>query len=98
MSQNAFHVALVVIEIHIAYSHSLKDKRMALRGLKDTLKRQFNVSVTEVGYLDNWQRSQIVCSAVATEKKLIHQLHARIEKHVLETVDGELVYCDLEWL
>ncbi|MCG8668162.1 MAG: DUF503 domain-containing protein [Pseudomonadales bacterium] len=96
--ENTFHVGLIVIELHIPYSHSLKEKRMALRSLKDILGKQYNVSVNEVGFQDNWQRAQIACSAVSNEVKRLQQLQAKIESYIIDYVDAELIYCDLEIL
>ena len=57
------HIGLLQLDIHIPYAHSLKDKRMALRSLKDRLRKRFNVSVSELAHQELWQRSGvgIVC-------------------------------------
>ena len=52
-------IALLTLDIHIPHAHSLKDKRMILRSLKDRLRSKFNVSVSEVDHQDLWQRSQV---------------------------------------
>ncbi len=41
-------IALLTLDIHIPHAHSLKDKRMVVRRLKDRLRSKFNVSVSEV--------------------------------------------------
>ena len=53
------HVALLELDLHIPHAHSLKDKRMAVRSLKDRLRKRFNVSVSEVDHQDLWQRAAI---------------------------------------
>jgi len=60
-------VALLTVEFHVPGSHSLKDKRMVMRRVKDRLKK-FNVSVAEVEYHDLWQRSALAIVTVSTDQ------------------------------
>jgi hypothetical protein len=53
------HIALLEIDLHIPYAQSLKDKRMAIRSLKDRLRKRFNVAVAEVDHQDRWQRAEV---------------------------------------
>ena len=52
MSDPDLFICLLTIELLIPSARSLKDKRSAVRGLKDRLRSRFNASVAEVGYLD----------------------------------------------
>jgi len=52
-------VFAVQIDLHIHGSQSLKDKRRVIRGLIESLKSKYNVSVVEIDYLDKWQRALI---------------------------------------
>jgi uncharacterized protein YlxP (DUF503 family) len=54
MSDPAIHVSLLTMELLIPWSRSLKDRRSAVRGLKERLRSRFNASVAEVGYQDKW--------------------------------------------
>ncbi len=67
-------VGVLVIELFIPESGSLKSKRYAVRSIKDRLKNKFNVSVAEIDYADKWQRSLIGVAAVANESKLIESM------------------------
>ena len=98
MKENPIHVVLVVMEIHLPYSQSLKDKRMTLNRLKDKISNKLNVAIAEVGHQDSWQRSQIACTSLSTDKKQLQQLQSQIESLVIQNLDGELLYCDSEWL
>jgi uncharacterized protein YlxP (DUF503 family) len=53
------HIGLLQLDIHIPYAHSLKDKRMALRSLKDRLRKHFNVAISELDHQDLWQRAAV---------------------------------------
>jgi uncharacterized protein YlxP (DUF503 family) len=61
-------VALLSIELYIPHAHSLKEKRMVLRGVKDRTAK-FNVSVAEVEHHDLWQRAGLAVVTVATDEK-----------------------------
>ena len=50
-------VAVGTVELHLPDVGSLKGKRHALKGLKDTLRRRFEISVAEVDHHDVWQRA-----------------------------------------
>ena len=67
-------VGVLVIELFIPESGSLKSKRYAIRSIKDRLKNKFNVSVAEIDYADKWQRASIGVAAVSNESKLIESM------------------------
>jgi len=52
-------VGLLILELQIPDARSLKDKRQILRGLKDRLRRKFNIAVAELDFHDVWQTSTI---------------------------------------
>ena len=98
MQHPSFHVVVILIELHLPYSQSLKDKRMALRGIKDRLAKRFNLAIAEVGFQDSWQRAQLACTSLSCDRKILEKLRDQVETTVQESFDGELVLCDLEWL
>ena len=49
------------ISLVIDQSHSLKEKRMVLRRIKDRVRERLHVSVNEVGEHDIWQRAELGC-------------------------------------
>ena len=61
-------MGLLTLELRIAHSQSLKDKRQVLRSLKDRLRRRFNISVAEVGFQDTWQRSLVGVATVSGDR------------------------------
>ena len=74
-------VALLQIELHLPYSHSLKDKRMALRSVKDRLRKRFNVSVSELDHQDLWQRAQIGVASIGPDAGYLEdQLNLALEE------------------
>jgi uncharacterized protein YlxP (DUF503 family) len=66
-------IALLTLDIHIPEAHSLKDKRMVIRRLKDRLRSGFNVSVSEVEHQELWQRSQVSVVTVGSDDTSVRQ-------------------------
>ncbi|TYO94764.1 DUF503 domain-containing protein [Desulfallas thermosapovorans] len=58
-------VGVLTLELLLAGSDSLKDKRKVLKSLLERLKHRFNVSVAEVGRQDNRRYSTVGISAVS---------------------------------
>ncbi len=76
-------VGLLTLELHIADSHSLKDKRQVLRSLKERLRSHFNVAVAELDFEDTWQRSVVGVVTLSNE-----------EHHVTESLQKVLHEAD----
>ncbi|HQF86867.1 MAG TPA: DUF503 domain-containing protein [Acidobacteriota bacterium] len=78
--------------------HSLKEKRMILRRLKDRLTAKFNVSVAEVGYQDLWQRAVVAVAMVSGELPPLQQAVARIRQEIEENGTVEPAHFAVEYL
>ncbi len=56
------------ISLVIGQSHSLKEKRMVLRRIKDRVRERLHIAVNEVGEHDNWQRAELGCAVVSADR------------------------------
>ena len=54
---SAVTVGIARVTLFLGESHSLKEKRMVLRQVKDLVRNKFNVSIAEVSENDRWQRA-----------------------------------------
>ncbi len=90
-------VALLSIELHIAYAQSLKDKRMVLRGIKDRLKK-FNVAVAEVEYQDLWQRAGLGVVAISTDAEHAERELQAAAAEVERVEPGLITRTEIEFL
>ena len=81
-------IGICSIELGLAGSASLKDKRSVIKPLLIHLRREFNVSVAEVGELDAWRSATIGVAAVSNDAAYVHGLFEKlvrwIEKSHLE--------------
>ena len=67
-------VGLCTVELFIADSQSLKDKRQVLLSMKDRLQQKFNLSVAEVDGQDLWQKAVLAFACVANEGRYVNQV------------------------
>ena len=63
---DAMPVAQLTLEIRIEHAQSLKDRRQAVRSLKDKLRHGFNVSVAELDDALAWNRATIGVAAISS--------------------------------
>ncbi|OGV42082.1 MAG: hypothetical protein A2X46_05905 [Lentisphaerae bacterium GWF2_57_35] len=66
-------IGLLHASMSIPESHSLKEKRMVLRSLKDRIRNEINVSIAEVGKQDIWQSTEIAVVTVSAEKSVVER-------------------------
>ena len=91
-------VGIVSLRFVIPGSHSLKDKRRCLRGVKDRLRAQFNVSVAEVDAQDVWQTAVLGLSAVGTDRAYVEGLLDQAVQMVRRQRDVTLVGVEKEFV
>ena len=58
-------VATLTLELAIEHAQSLKDRRQAVRSLKDKLRHGFNISVAELDEALVWNRATIGIAAIS---------------------------------
>ena len=64
-------VGLLTLEIHLPYSHSLKEKRAVLRKIRDRLRSRFNVAVAELDHRDVWQVATLGVVSISDSQPLL---------------------------
>jgi len=75
-------VGVCRLTLMVPESHSLKEKRMVLRSIKDRTRLKFNVAIAEVGDQDNWQQAQIGFAVVANERGFVESMVAKIHNFI----------------
>lgn len=90
-------VGLVRVELFIAQSQNLKEKRAVVKSLIRRIRNKFNVSAAETDYHEQWQRAELAFAAVANEMDFLQkELNAVVR--ILETdPDVELVSAYTEY-
>jgi hypothetical protein len=84
-------IGVLTLELRIEDSHSLKDKRHVVQGLKDRLRVKFNVAVAEIDYQDTWQRSVIAAVTVSSDRVFAEKVLQSVEDEAAAILGGQLV-------
>lgn len=84
-------IGILSIEIHLPYSHSLKEKRKRLSGLKARLTKTYNVAFSELDFQNKWQRTRIGMVTLNSQKKPVENLFIKIIEDIEKSVDGQIV-------
>jgi len=91
-------IGVLILDIHVEHSHSLKDKRHVIKSLKDRLRERFNVAVAEIDGLDSWQHSVVAAVTVSGDKLRAEQVLQAAEAHAGSLLAEALVASNVEWL
>ncbi len=84
-------VAAAEIRLVVRGSRSLKEKRSAIRSIKDRVGSAFNVAVAEVDDLDLHQSAVLGVAAVGNDSKYLTGLIQRVIDHIRSNPHAELV-------
>ncbi len=90
-------VGLLTLDIHLPYSHSLKEKRKRMLRIKDRLKNKYNVAFAELDFQDKLQRTRIGIVTLNSQKKIIEQMFQKIILEFQELIDGEILSRDIHF-
>lgn len=64
-------VGIARLTLFLPEVHSLKEKRMVLRRVKDRAQQKFNLAIAEVGENDLWQRALLGVAVIGGERRFV---------------------------
>ena len=91
-------IGILQLDLRFSESHSLKEKRMILKSIKDRLRREFNIAVAEIDDQDRWQSARLGISSIGNDKRYVNGLLSRVERWAERQRDAELVSSRMEFL
>ncbi len=89
-------VGVLQVSLSIPGAMSLKDKRQAIKSLKDRLAARHNISVAEVDHLDEHRMSLIGIAMVANDRRFVESCLSKIVDEVRANRRVSLIDYDLE--
>lgn len=92
------NIGVLIVDIHIPLNNSLKGKRMVLQSLKRRIRTKFNVSVSETGSQDLWQRAHLSIAIVGSDKRVIDSTLLAVKKFILKESRIEILDYQLEMI
>jgi uncharacterized protein len=80
-------VGLARITLFIPESHSLKEKRMVLRRVKDRVRNKFNAAIAEVEEQDLWQRGVLGLALVGNDRRFVESALDEVVRFVRDMTE-----------
>jgi uncharacterized protein YlxP (DUF503 family) len=91
-------IGVLQLEIGIPDAMSLKDKRRVIKSLKDRIAHGHNVSIAEVGALDEHRRSIIGIAMVSNDGRYIESQLSKLVDFVRTIPQASLMDYQIELL
>jgi len=92
------HVLALRVELRLADSRSLKDKRQVVRSLLDRARQRFGVSSAEVDSADDHRAAVLGFAVVASTAHHAEEVMDSVERLVWSRPEVEVVSCERIWL
>ncbi len=84
------------LEIHIPYSHSLKEKRSVVRKTTERLRNRFNFAISEIDHQELWQRARVGAVSIGPDAKKLQALAESLVREAERILEGDLLSYDIE--
>ncbi|MBB5055827.1 hypothetical protein HDF16_000496 [Granulicella aggregans] len=75
-------IATITVELEIPGAHSLKERRHAVRSIKDKLRHSFNISVAELDEGTIWNRATLGIAAISASTSYLTGQCEQVERAV----------------
>lgn len=79
-------LTLLTIKLYLPGCSSLKEKRSRLQPILSRLRKEFNVTVSEIGLQDVWQSAWVGIACLSNEKV-----------HNEQVLDNVIKYIEVNW-
>ena len=89
-------VGLCRLDLYLPESGSLKGKRRVLESLRQRIRTKYNVSVSEVGHNELWQKAEVGVVMVANESRYVNRVLSKVVDQVQRDHRVELIDYSLE--
>ncbi|MEA1912766.1 MAG: DUF503 domain-containing protein [candidate division WOR-3 bacterium] len=84
-------VGVSTVDLFLPGMNSLKSKRRIINSIKSAIRVQFNVGISEVGYMDKWQRALIGIVAVSNDSKFIQSLLQKVVNRIRDNRNVNII-------
>jgi uncharacterized protein YlxP (DUF503 family) len=91
-------LGVLKVRLLMRESRSLKDKRSVIKSIKDKLKNKFNISVAEVGGLDNKQIAELGIALVSNDSRFTQSVLSKVLMFIRSNPFAEVTDSEIEIL
>ena len=86
------------LEVHIASSHSLKDRRQVVQAVLNGARHRFGVSAAEVSGQDTWQRAGLGFAVVSSSVSQAEEVMDNVDRFVWSHPELEVISTERTWM
>jgi hypothetical protein len=90
-------IGTLAIRLMIPEAHSLKQKRSVLKSIKDRLRNNFNISVSEVAAEDVWQSATIGVAIVGSDRRYMNAVLSKVVDYLRNFRQIQLIDYEMEF-
>lgn len=90
--------SVFVADLHLPLPNSLKAKRAVITPILEGARRRFKVSTAEVGFQDQWKRSELAFATVASSETQAREVLDTVERFVWSFPEIEVVESWRRWV
>jgi len=84
-------IGLLQVELYLPSVRSLKQKRQIIKSVIARVRNKFNVSVSETGNNDLWQRASVSACIVTNDSAFANQVLEKAVAEIGRNLDGEIL-------
>lgn len=92
----ALIVGTLTLDLYVSDAMSLKDKRQVVKSLTGRIGARFNVSVAEIGGLENHRRATVAAAAVSNSREQVDRVLNAVLRFCESDPRAEVVAAELE--
>lgn len=92
------YASVLVVDLHLPVSGSLKAKRAIITPILEGARRRMKVAVAEVDHQDQWQRSELAFATVASSEHQARAVLDAVERFVWSFPEIEVIAAHRSWL
>jgi uncharacterized protein YlxP (DUF503 family) len=86
-------VTTISLTLFIHDALTLKDKRQIIKSILEKTRQKFNAATAEVGYQDQWQRSQLGIALVGNSPSYLESVRQELLKMIESQYPVEITEC-----
>lgn len=91
-------IGVLQLELSVPDAMSLKDKRRVIKSIKDRIAHGHNVSIAEVGALDEHRRSILGLAMVSNDRRYVESALSKLVDFVKMVPQASLIDYQIELL
>ena len=98
LPSSAVVAVVLVFELHLPHTHSLKEKRAVITPILEGARRRHHVAVAEVDHQDTWQRATLAFATVSGEERMAKAVLDEVDRFVWSFPEVEVLESRVRWL